>query len=99
MRIISGLIIFGILLSYVPVVAMEECPEMDHSGEINLDCGSPFHCPFIFNHGIPEKFVLPLQGRMVLANHLSDLKVIPRPIFHPPETQEGKDIKGSEGYI
>jgi hypothetical protein len=88
MKFIASLIIFGILLSYVPSFSTEDCKEVGHSNRINLDCGNLFHCPFILEHGIPENFYLPLKGRMALVNQFPNLKMIPHPIFHPPKIQE-----------
>lgn len=86
-RIITGLIVFGFLLSYVPMVSLENCPEKDHSKRMNLDCGNLFHCAFILNIGFLGNFFLPLKGWVFLINYLPHKKLIPRSIFHPPKYQ------------
>ncbi len=85
MRMIASLIIFGILLSYAPMVSLEDCPDTGHSARMILDCGSLFHCPFILNASFLGNFLLPLKGKVVLINHPLPQKLISRPIFHPPE--------------
>lgn len=88
MRIITSIIIFGILLSYAPIISIEDCPETNHFGKMSLDCGSLFHCPFILNIDFSVNFYLPLKGSVVLSNHLPHYKLVPRSIFHPPELQK-----------
>ncbi len=68
MKMIASLIIFGILLSYAPMVSVEDCPKTGHSAGINLDCGGLFHCPFVLNAGFLGNFILPLKGKVVLIN-------------------------------
>jgi|YelNatPaOPRAMG01_1025707.scaffolds.fasta_scaffold230613_1 hypothetical protein len=88
MKIFASLIIFGLLLTYVPSISMDDCKETEHfkfPNKINLECGNIFHCAFILEFGIPGKLYLPLKGRIVLFNQLINLKLIPRSIFRPPE--------------
>ncbi len=85
MRAIAGLIIFIILLSYIPMASVEDCSEKGPSARRSLDCNGLFHCPFVLNTGFLGNLLLPLKGRVVLINHPLPRKLISRPIFRPPE--------------
>ncbi len=85
MKIIACLLVIGILLSYVPVFHMDECPGKNHSGNIRTDCGGPFHCPIIMNIVVSKISSLPLNGLLVPTRLLPLMDGSVDPIFRPPE--------------
>ena len=85
MKIIGFLLIIGILISYVPMIPMDECPEGKHMGNMKMDCGYNFHCPIIFNIIMPEPLSLPLSGRVVLTPSLRKIDELTSLRFRPPE--------------
>ncbi len=85
MKIIGILLITGILFSYVPVFSTDDCHEKDHAGNMDLDCGYIFHCPFLSNMNLSEPITLPYFGRAVLILSLPAMDELTRPVFHPPE--------------
>jgi hypothetical protein len=85
MKIVGILLIIGILFSYVPILPMDDCQESNHAGNMKLDCGYIFHCPFLSNIGLPESMTLPYFGRAVLNAPLLAIEELTHPIFHPPK--------------
>jgi hypothetical protein len=86
MRIIGCLLVTGILLSYVPIIPLDDCPGANHMGNImRMDCGSPFHCPMIVDLNISETSGLPLNGRLVSIKPLLVVKELVHSVYHPPE--------------
>ena len=85
MKIIGILLIIGILFSYVPILPIDNCPEGGHMGNMKLDCGYIFHCPFLSNIGLPELMALPYFGRAILISSFPVIDELTHPIFHPPE--------------
>jgi hypothetical protein len=85
MKIIGILLIIGILFSYVPILPIDNCPEGGHMGNMKLDCGYIFHCPFLSNVGLPESITLPYFGRAVLNSSLLVIDELTHPIFRPPK--------------
>jgi len=90
MKIIRCLLVIGILLSYAPIFymdecAMDECPEGNHSGNMKMDCGVPFHCPMIVDIVASEISRLPPSGLLIPTMVLPPSDGLARPIFHPPE--------------
>jgi len=89
-RIISVLLLIGILYSYAPILAHQDgCPEADHMGgsmgSVKMDCGYSFHCPIVFNTGGSEPLPLPFVGQLIPTPHLLLLKESISDIFHPPK--------------
>jgi len=85
MKIIGILLIIGILFSYVPILPMDDSQESNHAGNMKLDCGYIFHCPFLSNIGLPESMTLPYFGRAVLNAPLLVIDELTHPIFRPPK--------------
>ena len=85
MKIIGCLLVIGILLSYAPVFHMDDCPGENHSGNMKMDCGVPFHCPMIVDIVVSELSGLPLSGFLIPARMLQLTDGLLNPIFHPPE--------------
>ena len=85
MKIIGILLIIGILFSYVPTFSTDDCQQEDHAGNMKLDCGYIFHCPFLSNMNLSESMTLPYFGRSVLTSSLPVIDELTHPIFHPPE--------------
>jgi hypothetical protein len=85
MKIIGWLLVIGILLSYAPVFPMDECPEGNHRGNMNTDCGIPFHCPMIMGVVFSEISSLPLNGLLLSTRMLLLSDGLIDPVFHPPE--------------
>lgn len=85
MRIIGCLLVIAILLSYVPVFHMDECPEGNHMGNMKMDCGGPFHCPMIVNIVVSKISSLPLNGVLIPTRILPSADGSVDSIFHPPE--------------
>ena len=85
MKIVGILLIIGILFSYVPILPMDDCQESNHAGNMKLDCGYIFHCPFLSNIGLPESMTLPYFGRAVLNAPLLVIEELTHPLFHPPK--------------
>jgi len=85
MKIIGCLLVIGILLSYAPVFHMDECPEGDHSGNMKMDCGVPFHCPMIVDIVVSEISSLPFNGLLIPTRMLPLSDGLVNSIFHPPE--------------
>ncbi len=85
MKIVGIVIILGILFSYVPIFPMDDCQEEAPMGNMKLDCGYIFHCPFLSNIGLSKSMTLPLIGRAVLSSSLPVIDELTHPIFHPPE--------------
>jgi hypothetical protein len=85
MKIIGCLLVIGILLSYAPVFHMDECSEGDHSGNMKMNCGVPFHCPMIVGIVVSEISSLPLNGLLIAARMLLVSDGLVDPVFHPPE--------------
>jgi hypothetical protein len=56
-----------------------------HTGNMKMDCGSIFHCPFIFNANISAAFHLPLIGKLILIAFLPFSDGSPSPVYHPPK--------------
>lgn len=54
-------------------------------GNLEMDCGSLFHCPVIIDMGIPETSSLPLNGRFVSNKPLLVLDKLTHSVFRPPE--------------
>ena len=98
MKIIGCLLVIGILLSYVPVFHMNECPGQDHSGNTKMDCGSLFHCPMIINIVVLKISGLPLNGLLIPTKMLPLKDKLANPIFHPPKSSVPNFIpRGNEG--
>jgi hypothetical protein len=85
MKIIGSFLIIGILFSYVPLIATDECPEGDHMGNMKMNCGYLFHCPMVANIIISGTPGLLLNGRLVSTKPLLVVKGLTQSIFHPPE--------------
>ncbi len=85
MKIIGILLIMGILFSYVPIFSTDDCQQEDHAGNMKLDCGYIFHCPFLSNTNLSESMTLPYFGQAVLISSLPVIDELTHPIFHPPE--------------
>jgi hypothetical protein len=86
MRVIGSLLIIGILLSYVPIFPMDECPDGNHMGNVmKMDCGSIFHCPLISAVTVSDPFPLPLSGRVFSTPLSFKVDGLPRLIYHPPK--------------
>ena len=85
MKIISCLLVIGILLSYAPVFHMDECPGENHSGNMRTDCGGPFHCPMIINIIVSKISSLPLSGLLAPTRMLLLVDGSVDQVFHPPE--------------
>ena len=100
MKIIGCLLVIGILLSYVPVFHMDECPGESHSGNIKTDCGGPFHCPMIMNVVVSKISSLPLNGLLIPTRILLPADGSVDPIFRPPKSSDPKlyspGIRGEE---
>ncbi len=93
MKIIIGcLLVIGILVSYVPVFPMNQCPEGSHMGSTKMDCGSLFHCPMIVDKIFSESSALPLRGCLVPIKLSLAADEFPEPIFHPPKTSYPKFV-------
>jgi len=86
MKIIGCLLVIGILLSYVPVFHMNECPGEGHSGIVKMDCGNPFHCPMIMIIVVSKISSLPLHGLVIPTKMLLLKDKLVNPIFHPPKS-------------
>lgn len=86
MRIIGAFIIIAILFSYLPMDAMGNCSEEDHSANTRMDCGYIFHCPVIYNQALPQLSVLSINGWLRWMPTAGKVEELPRLIFHPPET-------------
>lgn len=84
MKKIAILLIFGIILSYLPLFALGNCSETHHLKKTTLDCGSFFHCPIILAQDY-KNFNLYLIGLITFINPVRNLIEIPHSIFHPPE--------------
>ena len=85
MKIIRCLLVIGILLSYVPVFPMDECPEGNHMGSMKTDCGSLFHCPMILDVVASEISTLPLTGLFIPTRVLLFADGLTTLVYHPPE--------------
>jgi hypothetical protein len=86
MRIVGIFLVTVILLSYVPMIPLDDCPGANHMGNImKMDCGSLFHCPMIVDLNISETSGLSPNGRLVSTKPLLVLKELTHTIFHPPE--------------
>jgi hypothetical protein len=85
MKFVGWLLVIGILLSNAPVFHMDNCPEGDHSGNMKMDCGIPFHCPMITDIVFSEISSLPLNGRLGPTRTLPSGDGLVDPVFHPPE--------------
>ena len=85
MKIIGCLLVIGILLSYAPVFHMDGCPEENHSGNMKMDCGVPFHCPMIVDLVVSEISSLPFNGLLIATRTLLPSDGLVNSIFHPPE--------------
>jgi hypothetical protein len=86
LKIVGIFVTIIILFSYLPARSMEACPEEDHSGNMRMDCGYTFHCPFTYDTAIPELCVLPLHSRLRVIPAVLKIDEFPRVIFHPPKT-------------
>jgi hypothetical protein len=64
---------------------MEECPGENHSGNMKMDCGGPFHCPMIVDIVVSEISSLPFNGLLIPVRMLLLIDGLVSPIFHPPE--------------
>jgi len=85
MKIIGCLLVIGIFLSYAPEFHMDGCPEENHSGNMKMDCGVPFHCPMIVDIVVSEISSLPLHGLLIPTKmHLLNDGLV-NSIFRPPE--------------
>ena len=87
MKGLGVFIIIAILSSYVPMISMDGCPEENHMGNKQMDCGSFFHCPIVVNFTISEISSLPFNGRLVSAPFSLRVDELPYFIFHPPKHQ------------
>ena len=85
LRIIGAFIIIAILFSYLPMDAMENCSEEDHSTNTRMDCGYTFHCPIFFNKVITQFLILPINGWLRYIPTIGKAEELPRFIFHPPK--------------
>jgi hypothetical protein len=85
MKTIGCLLVIGILLSYAPVFHMDECLEGNHSGNMKMDCGVPFHCPMIVDIVVSEIPSLPFNGLLIPTKILLLNDGLVNLIFHPPE--------------
>ena len=81
------LIIIGIFSSYIPLMAVDDCPEGDHMGNMKMDCRYCFHCPFLFSTDSLDPLPLPFTGELVLGPSLPKVDEMVHPIFHPPKDQ------------
>jgi len=86
LKIIGTFIIIAILFSYLPMDAMGNCSEEDHSTNTRMDCGYIFHCPVIYNPALPQLSVLSINGWLRWMPTVGKVEELPRFIFHPPET-------------
>jgi hypothetical protein len=85
MRVVGILLITGILFSYIPMVSMEDCQQEDHAGNMKLDCGYVFHCPFVSVANIFQSISLPYFGPAVSISSYPVIEELTYPIYHPPE--------------
>jgi len=85
MKIIGCLLVIGILLSYAPVFHTDECPEGNHMGNMNADCGIPFHCPMIVDIVVSGVSGLPLNGLLIPTRMLPLRDGLVNSIYRPPE--------------
>ena len=99
MKIIGYLLVVGILLSYVRVFPMNECPEGNHMGSMKADCGSLFHCPMIVDKIFWESSALPLSGCLVPMKLSPAVDEFPETIFHPPEYLIPNSYPPGEGSV
>jgi len=84
-RIIGAFIIIAILFSYLPMDAMGNCSEEDHSANMRMDCGYIFHCPVIYNPALPQLSVLSINSWLRWIPTVGKVEELPRLIFHPPK--------------
>jgi len=84
-RIAGIFIIIAILFSYLPIDAMGNCSEEDHSTNTRMDCGYTFHCPVIYNPAIPQLSVLSINSWLRWMPTAGKVEELPRFIFHPPK--------------
>lgn len=94
LRIAGIFIIIAILFSYLPMDAMGNCSEEDHSGNTRMDCGYAFHCPVIYNPAIPRLSVLSINSWLRWMPTIGKIEELARLIFHPPEKSFKYDRKG-----
>ena len=85
MKVVGILLITGILFSYVPMFSMNDCQQEDHAGNMKLDCGYIFHCPFLSVANLSGSVPLPYFGRVVSISSFPVIEELAHPIFHPPE--------------
>ena len=85
LKIVSAFIIIAVLFSYVPRIPMDDCPEGNQMGHMNLDCGYLFHCPVLFDVSILGPSALSLTGRLVPLPTLPNVDEVNFLIFHPPK--------------
>jgi hypothetical protein len=85
MKIVGWFLVIGILLSNAPVFHMDKCPEGDYSGNINMDCGIPFHCPMVVDIAVSEISSLPFNSLLIASRILLLSDGLIDPVFHPPE--------------
>jgi hypothetical protein len=97
MRIVGIFLVLGVLLSYAPLIPMDDCPEGNHMGNVKMDCGFPFHCPMIVDITISETSNLPFNGLLISKRTLLLMDELTHPIFHPPEYLSANFIPRDEG--
>ena len=85
MKMVGILVVIAVALSYIPVMAMDGCPEAHHMGHTKLDCGYSFHCPFLAGLNVPDFSPLPYTGELVSASSSLKIDGLIFPIFRPPE--------------
>jgi len=85
MKIMGILLVFGMLFSYLPIFPMDYCEEQNHEGNMKLDCGYAFHCPFLSTISLSGSIILPYVGRAFLSLPLPMIDELAHTIFHPPE--------------
>jgi len=93
-RIAGIFIIIAILFSYLPMDAMGNCSEEDHSTNTRMDCGYAFHCPVIDGPIAPQLSVLSINGWLKPPPKLLKFEELPGSIFHPPQNILNHNRKG-----
>jgi len=93
-RIAGIFIIIAILFSYLPMDAMENCSEEDHSGNMRMDCGYTFHCPVIYHSALPQLSALSIHGWLRSIPTSKKIEEMPKFIFRPPKGYSIYDLMG-----
>jgi len=79
------------------MIPVESCPEGNHTGNKQMDCGYSFHCPIVVSIIISEVSSLPFNGRLVTTLFFLKADELPYSIFHPPKHQISNLFEGDEG--